>query len=345
MMVEATRLLVTLMATTAGFMIGKGIGESSTIVGATIGAGLGYVIGGAFGRLFRRALDAAPAALGPRVSGPELFAGSFGVGLGLAIGLVVSVPGVILLPPEVGWPLGGLLVFLAAAFGGSVFAARADDLLASVGLRPRAPLATHRLGADPKAFLLDSSAAVDGRILDLARSGLARGRFWVPAFVIDELQAIADSGDKNRRRRGRRGLEVVEMLRHVAGVELAVLEETVPEVEEVDAKLLVVAERSEATLVTTDHNLAMAAEVRGRTVLNPHSVAESLRPQASPGDLIDVTVEKVGSEPGQGVGYLDDGTMVVIEQAGSSVGQDVRVEVSNAVRTQVGRMLFGRMAA
>ena len=345
MMVEATRLLVTLTATAAGFMVGNKIGDSSAVVGATIGAGLGYVLGGAFGRLFRRALDVAPAALGPKISGPELFAGAFGVGLGLAIGLVLSVPAVILLPPEVGWPVGALVVFLVAAFCASVFAARADELLASVGLRPRVPLASHRLGADPKAFLLDSSAAIDGRILDLSRSGLARGRFWVPAFVVDELQAIADSGDKNRRRRGKRGLEVLEMLRHVAGVEMAVLEETVPEVEQVDAKLLAIAERSEATLVTTDHNLAVAAEVRGLTVLNPHSVAESLRPQASPGDLIDVTVEKVGSEPGQGVGYLDDGTMVVIEQAGAAVGREVRVEVSNAVRTQMGRMLFGRMAA
>lgn len=345
MMVEATRLLVTLTATTAGFLIGNSIGESSAIAGATIGAGIGYVIGGAFGRLFRKALAIAPGALRPRVSGPELFAGAFGVGLGLAIGLVASVPAVLLLPPEVAWPLAGLIVFLVSALGGSVFAARADELMASVGLRPDVSIASHRLDADPKAFLMDSSAAIDGRILDLARSGLTRGRFWAPAFVVDELQAIADSGDKNRRRRGRRGLEVLEMLRHVAGVELAVLEETVPEFDEVDAKLLAIAERSEATLVTTDHNLAVAAEVRGLTVLNPHAVADSLRPQATPGDLIEVTIEKVGSEPGQGVGYLDDGTMVVIEQAGASVGQAVRVEVSNAVRTQVGRMLFGRMAA
>nr|NIS40503.1 hypothetical protein [Desulfuromonadales bacterium] len=218
MMVEATRLLVTLTATTAGFMIGTSIGESSAIVGATIGAGLGYVFGGAFGRLFRRALDAAPAALGPRISGPELFAGAFGIGLGLAVGLVLGLPIVILLPPEVGWPLSGLVVFLIAAFSAAIFAARADELLASVGLRPRTPMASHRLDADHKAFLLDSSAAIDGRILDLARSGLARGRFWVPTFVVDELQAIADSGDKNRRRRGRRGLEGLEMLRHIGGV-------------------------------------------------------------------------------------------------------------------------------
>ncbi|MDH3605901.1 MAG: TRAM domain-containing protein [Acidimicrobiia bacterium] len=345
MMVEATRLLVTLTATAAGFMIGSKIGENSSVVGAIIGAGLGYVFGGAFGRLVRRALDVAPSVIVPRFSGPQLFAGAFGVGLGILIGLSLGLPIVWLMPPEVGWPLASLVVLLVASFSGTVFSARADELLASVGLSPRKPLAAHRLDSDPKSFLMDSSAAIDGRILDLARNGLARGRHWVPAFVVDELQGIADSSDANRRRRGRRGLDVLESLRDVAGIELAILEESVPEFPEVDSKLIAIAERSGATLVTTDHNLAVAAGVRGVAVLNPHSIAESLRPQAGAGDLIDVTIEKVGSEPGQGVGYLDDGTMVVIEQAGRAVGQVVTVQVSNAVRTQMGRMLFGRMAA
>lgn len=345
MMVEATRLLVTLTATAAGFIVGNKIGDNSQVVGATIGAGLGYVIGGAFGRLVRRALDVAPAVIVPRLSGPQLFAGSFGIGLGVIVGLAMGLPIIWLMPPEVGWPLASLVVLLVASFAGTVFSSRADELLASVGLGTRKPLASHRLDSDPKSFLMDSSAAIDGRILDLARSGLARGRHWVPGFVVDELQAIADSGDPNRRRRGRRGLDVLESMRDVAGVDLAVLEEHVPEFSEVDAKLIAIAERSEATLVTTDHNLAAAAGVRGVTVLNPHSIAESLRPQAGAGDQIEVTIEKVGSEPGQGVGYLDDGTMVVIEQAGGAVGTTVTVQVSNAVRTQMGRMLFGRMAA
>ena len=339
MIVEATRLLVTLTATASGFMVGAQVGDNSSVVGATIGAGLGYVFGGAFGRLVRRALDIAPAAIVPRFSGPQLFAGAFGIGLALGL------PIVFLMPPEVGWPLAALVVLLLSAFSGTVFSARADELLASVGLGVRKPLASHRLDSDPRSFLIDSSAAIDGRILDLARSGLARGRHWVPAFVVDELQAIADSGDPNRRRRGRRGLDVLDALRDVASVELAVLDESVPEFPEVDSKLLAIAERSEATLVTTDHNLAAAAGVRGITVLNPHVISESLRPQAGTGDVVAVTVEKVGSEPGQGVGYLDDGTMVVIERAGTSVGQTVDVEISNAVRTQMGRMLFGRLAA
>ena len=345
MMVEATRLLVTLTATAVGFMLGSQIGDSSTIVGATIGAGIGYVLGGAFGRLVRRALDVAPTTVVPRFNGPQLFAGAFGIGIGIVVGTALGVPIVVLLPPEVSWPLAALVVLLISAFAGTIFSARADELLASVGLGTRKPLASHRLDSDPKSFLIDSSAAIDGRVLDLARGGLARGRHWVPAFVVDELQAIADSGNPNRRRRGRRGLDVLESLRDVVGVELAILEESVPEFIEVDAKLLAIAERTEATLVTTDHNLAAAAGVRGIGVLNPHTIAESLRPQAGAGDLIEVTVEKVGSEPGQGVGYLDDGTMVVIERAENAVGQTVEVQVANAVRTQMGRMLFGRMAA
>ena len=176
MMVEATRLLVTLTATAAGFMVGTHIGDSSSIVGATIGAGLGYVFGGAFGRLVRRALDVAPSAIMPRFSGPQLFAGAFGIGLGIVIGLALGLPIVFLMPPEVGWPLAALVVLLVTAFSATVFSARAEELLASVGLGVRKPIATHRLDSDPRSFLMDSSAAIDGRILDLARSGLARGR-------------------------------------------------------------------------------------------------------------------------------------------------------------------------
>ena len=140
MMVEATRLLVTLVATAVGFMVGAQVDDNSAVVGATIGAGIGYVFGGAFGRLVTRALDVAPAAIVPRVSGPQLFAGAFGIGLGVVVGLAIGFPAVALLPPEVGWPLAALLVLLIASFAGKVFAARADELLASVGLSERKPL-------------------------------------------------------------------------------------------------------------------------------------------------------------------------------------------------------------
>ena len=145
MMVEATRLLVTLTATAVGFILGSRVDENSAVVGATIGAGVGYVFGGAFGRLVSRALDVAPSAIVPRLSGPQLFAGAFGTGLGVLIGLAIGFPVVALMPPEVGWPLASLLLLLVASFSGKVFAARADELLASVGLSERKPFATHRI--------------------------------------------------------------------------------------------------------------------------------------------------------------------------------------------------------
>lgn len=345
MIVEAIRLLVTLTATAAGFLVGNANDSEAAILGAVVGAGVGYVFGGAFGRLVGKALRVAPRALAPRMTGPQLFAGAFGVIIGLIIGGVLAVPLWVFLPPAVGWSLGALVMLLTASFAGTLFAGRAEELLGAVGLKTSKPIVAHRLDATHRNFLIDSSAAIDGRILELARSGLLGGKLWVPVFVVDELQAIADSRDPTRRRRGRRGLDVLDALRDVVGAELALVEETVPEAEEVDAKLQVLATRLEASLVTTDHNLAKAAAIRAIHTVNPHSLGELLRPAHAVGDHIAVRVERVGSEPGQGIGYLDDGTMVVVEGAAEMVGMNVDVEVSNTLRTQVGRMLFARLAA
>ena len=343
MIVEAVRLLTTLTLTAMGFAIGRSIGEE--VLGAVVGAGLGYVAGGLFGRLVRRALNVAPRAIVPSRTGAEILAGSIGVTVGMLIGVVCSVPLIVFLPPTLAWPLAALIVLLFAAFAARVFMARSQGMLGAVGLRAKTPLPSHSLGSELRSYVLDSSAAIDGRIYDLAVSGLMNGRHWLPVFVIDELQAMADSAVDNRRRRGRRGLDVLESLRDVPGVELAVLEATVPEHEEVDAKLLAVSETAASTLITTDSNLAQAASLRGIEVLNPMSLGESLRAQAAPGDVVAVTVERVGNEEGQGVGYLSDGTMVVIQDAENLVGETVHVEISNALRTRVGRMLFARRAA
>ncbi len=348
--VEAVRLLVTLATTAAGFLTARQIvsrsavdADLAVITGAVIGAGVGYVGGGILGRILRRLLEESPR-LVARASGPELFAGAFGVGLGVFCGAVVALPGVVLLPDAVGWPLAALVVLVLATFGGRVFAQRSHDLLAAVGLRPREPVWAQGGGAAlASAFLVDSSAAIDGRVLELARAGLVVGTVSAPAFVVDELQGLADARDRNRRRRGRRGLDVLDALRHVAGVEFAVAEDTVPLHHEVDAKLLALAETHAATLVTTDHNLARAAELRDVRVLNPHALGESLRPTVVVGDQLELHLERQGSEAGQGVGFLEDGTMVVVEGAAERVGETVRVEVANSLRTSVGRLMFARL--
>jgi uncharacterized protein YacL len=349
-------LLFTLTTTALGFLVGRSVvdwfprlttdADVATITGALIGAGVGYVAGGAIGRLTARLLDQAPQLL-QRTTGPELFAGAFGVVVGIIVGLVVAVPIVALVPSIVGWPFAMLVMVIGAAFGGRVFGARSHDLLAAAGLRDRDPVRYATSVPDisgERSYIVDSAAAIDGRILDLARSGLMTGSVWVPEFVIDELQGIADSGDRSRRRRGRRGLDVLDALRDVRGVEFVVLEDSVPEQVEVDAKLITLAARTTSSIVTSDHNLARAAELRGIGVVNPHALGELLRPQLQAGEQITIRIEKEGSEPGQGVGYLDDGTMVVLEGGASRVGDSVEVEIANTVRTSVGRLLFAKLA-
>ena len=350
MLIEAIRLIVTLATTAVGFMAGRVVPDwfrdsevdtdAAIIVGALIGAGVGYVLGGLLGRTVRKGLERAPD-LVARATGPQLFAGTFGMLAGLLVGVVIGFPVVLLLPDVVGWPIAALVILVLAAFGARVFATRAPDLLAVAGLRPRHPetAAEQTTGG----LVLDSSAAIDGRILELCRAGLVSGDLRVPEFVLDELQGIADSGSKSHRRRGRRGLDVLEAVRDTPAVRLQISPDGFPGYAGVDAKLIALCQRSGATLVSTDHNLVKAAGLRGIPVLNPHALGESLRPALISGDRLSLTIEREGTEPGQGVGFLEDGTMVVIEDGGGLVGQTVDVEVANALRTNIGRMLFARL--
>jgi len=347
MITELIRLLVTLAATAIGYTLGErqGGGEASNVTGAMIGAGVGYVIGGVVGRSRVRALAATSRYVDSHWRGPQLFAGAFGLFLGLLLGGLLAIPLWVFLPKLVSLPLGALVMTVGAVFGGRLFAARAADLFVAAGMQPRSLLVTESLDSAAKTFVIDSSAAIDGRVLQLARAGLLSGRLCAPLFVIDELQAMADAGDPTRRRRGRRGLEVLEALREVPGVDFRILEDQLPEFEEVDAKLAALTARAGATLVTTDHNLAKVAAVRGLAILNPHALGEALRPEAIVGEVVSIRLEKAGSEPGQAVGYMEDGTMVVVEGTAARIGHTMEVTISHAVRTQIGRLLFARPAA
>ena len=351
MVVEAVRLLITLVVTAVGFLMGDslsdrfpdvlGTSDTASVVGAVLGAGVGYVGGGIFGRGFRSRLETAPERLVARVSGPSLFAGAFGVVTGLLIGIVLTIPILLFVPGAVGWPLSALVVLILILVAVRVFMARAEDLLAVAGLRSRGPLRSLSLEEGDRAHLIDSSAAIDGRLLALVQAGLVQGRLWAPAFVIDELQGLADSAESGVRRRGRRGLEALEAL-HSATAEFTVLDDAVLEYEDVDAKLLELAARSGARLVTTDYNLSKAAELRGVTVLNPGLLGEKLKPIVSTGESLTVSISKAGKGAGQGVAYLDDGTMVVVEDAANAIGRELDVVVTSTTRTAVGRMLFAR---
>ena len=197
----------------------------------------------------------------------------------------------------------------------------------------------------PTPKILDTSALIDGRIADVAAHGFLEGPLLVPAFVLREMQSVADAADRVRRSRGRMGFEVLERLRSIPRAGIAIVEEDVPEAEAVDDKLVVLAKRHGAALVTTDFNLNRAASARGIRVLNLNALAQALRPAAVPGESLTVTPVKEGKEPDQGVAYLDDGTMVVVERVKGLLGRPVEVVVTSVIQTAAGRMFFARPAA
>jgi uncharacterized protein YacL len=197
-----------------------------------------------------------------------------------------------------------------------------------------------------RPILLDTSILIDGRITDIAATGVFDSQLIVPRFVLDELQAVADSSDKLKRNRGRRGLDVLAKLRALPQVEVFIYDHSVhseTEVEGVDQKLLALAKQLNGRVLTTDFNLNKVAQLRGVDVININDLANALKPVVLPGERMHVRLVKGGEEPGQGVGYLDDGTMVVVEQGRGHVNEEVEFTVTSALQTSAGRMIFGRM--
>lgn len=201
-------------------------------------------------------------------------------------------------------------------------------------------------GARP--ILLDTSVLVDGRVVEMAGLGMIDSRLVVPRPVLDELQALADSTDRLRRGRGRRGLDMVGKLQANKKVEVVIYEATSPERDElpVDQRLVALAGEMNARIMTTDFNLEKVAQLQGVTVLNVNAMAAALKPVFLPGDLLEILLVKPGEQPGQAVGYLEDGTMVVIEHARQHIGQEaVEATVTSVVQTSAGRIVFGRLGA
>ena len=192
--------------------------------------------------------------------------------------------------------------------------------------------------------VLDAAAIIDGRIADLAEAGVFDSRFVVPTFVLDELQSAVDSGDRQRRTRGRRGLDVLARLRSGAAVEIDVVGpgEGDDESAAVESRVVALAARLGGRIVTTDANLVKIADVRSIPALNVNDVALALKPAYVPGDAFSVRLVKQGEEPDQGVGYLDDGTMVVVENGRGQIGRTVPVAVTSTLQTSAGRLVFAR---
>lgn len=193
--------------------------------------------------------------------------------------------------------------------------------------------------------ILDTSAIIDGRILDVAKTGFLEGTIVLPHFVLTELQGVADSTDSQRRTRGRRGLSVVSELQKISSLNVEISKATLKELErdKVDEALVVLTHRLNGKVVTTDYNLNQVAQIEGVSVLNVNDLANSLKPMLLRGDQVEVEVIRVGKEIHQGVGYLDDGTMFVVEDGYRHVGEKVTVTVTSMLQTSAGRMVFGRI--
>ncbi len=191
--------------------------------------------------------------------------------------------------------------------------------------------------------VLDTSLIIDGRIADLCETGFVEGTFLVPHFILNELQHIADSSDSLKRARGRRGLDVLNKIQKMADVDVRIVDEDFPSVKEVDAKLVVLAKQVGGSIMTNDLNLNKVAELQGVRVLNINKLCNALRPVVLPGETIRVFVLKEGKEAGQGVAYLDDGTMIVVDNARRCIGRNVDVVVTSVLQTTAGRMIFTRL--
>jgi uncharacterized protein YacL len=253
---------------------------------------------------------------------------AFGMGLGTALGAVA--PGAA--------PLGrGLFAVLLAYLGAMVTLAKRDELEdMSAKLFPRT--ATSR---EP-VKILDTSVIIDGRIVEVCETGFLEGSLLVPQFVLRELQQIADSPDALKRNRGKRGFDVLERLQRISAVVVQIDAREFPMAREVDRKLLELAKATGGKVVTNDYALNRLASISGVAVLNINELANSLRPVALPGEPMQVHVVKEGKEAGQGVAYLDDGTMVVVDHGKRLIGQTVAVTVTTVLQTAAGRMIFVR---
>ena len=190
--------------------------------------------------------------------------------------------------------------------------------------------------------ILDTSVIIDGRVADICETGFLDGTLVIPQFVLKELQLVADSSDSMKRNRGRRGLDILHRIQKMSGVEVLISELDFPAVKEVDMKLIELARSLLGRIVTNDFNLNKVAQLRGVEVLNINELANALKPVVLPGEVMNVFVLKEGKEYNQGVAYLDDGTMVVVDNARSRIGRNVDVVVTSVLQTTAGRMIFGR---
>lgn len=335
-LVEFVRLIFVTLFASAGYIVATRVSASSpsrTLAYVVLGTSTGFVLGGVLGRQTATAVRSMEQEL-RKVPAAEIVAGVGGLVTGLAIAALLSVP-VFRLPPLAAWTTVAFAYVTLGYVGFRIGRTKNEELFGLIGLKPRAT------APSDKVFVVDTSALIDGRILDLVETGFLTGDVLVHSAVLRELQTIADSSDPRRRALGRRGLDAVGELKRAATIDVHLVEQD--GVSDVDATLVRVARDLGASLVTTDHNLSKVAEAVGVPVPRLNDLAAAFRLPVGIGDEIDVRLVKQGRETGQAVGYLDDGTMVVVEAAGERIGTDASIVVRNVIKTTTGRMVFANL--
>src|SRR6476469_2482539 len=299
---------------------------------------VGWMVGGIAGKGLARGFKRVERAAQARSAG-ELTVGAIGLLVGLLVSALLYLP-VHALPYIGNWVLLPMVLVVGYLFAFTA-AKKHRGILRLLGGHPLGDPETEP-GAIAAATLVDTSAIIDGRIADIVRTGFLSGELVVPEFVLKELQQVADSADPLKRARGRRGLQVVQDLRGTARVTAPDVD--FPQVSDVDAKLLKLAKERGMPILTTDFNLNRLAQIQDVQVLNVNDLANALKPAVLPGERLDVLLIKEGKESNQGVGYLDDGTMVVVERARERIGETLPVQVTSVLQQPSGKIIFTKIA-
>ncbi len=268
----------------------------------------------------------------------DILAGAFGLIVGLIIASLLG--SALARIPVVGSFLPMLTSFIVGYLGLSVAIKKRDELVSLLGLRRSGARDRSEKGAVPK--ILDTSVVIDGRIADICQTGFIEGPLIIPGFVLEELRHIADSSDTLKRNRGRRGLDVLNRIQKELDIRVEVYERDLGSTLDVDSRLIKLAKVTGGCIVTNDYNLNKVAELQGVKVLNINELANAVKPVVLPGEEMLVHVIKDGKESGQGVAYLDDGTMIVVDGGKRHIGETIDVLVTSVLQTAAGRMIFAR---
>jgi len=275
-----------------------------------------------------------------KMNSSQIFFGFLGLSAGIFAGFLFSLPFLFLSLTIKSYALSifSFIVMISFGYAGSILGfKKAEKIKITDILRI---IKKETIWEEPK--ILDTNVLIDGRIADLIELGFVKGTILIPRFVLKEIQYIADSPDPLRRAKGRRALDIMQRIKRMPMINFEILEEDLPEIKEVDIKLVELCRIIKGTIISNDLNLVKIAQLRGVSVLNINELAQAMRPPVLPGESLKLFIAKEGKEPDQGVAYLDDGTMVVVEEGRKYIGKTIDVVIHSVLQTSSGRMIFGR---